>query len=92
MRARMMGRRAGCNLGAAAPHISRFSREATTTSRHPRAPVITPEKPPLREKLCYGFGDLASVLYWQTFMVYLTFFYTDVFGIAAPPRRDDDRA
>ncbi|PTY08374.1 MFS transporter [Opitutaceae bacterium EW11] len=41
------------------------------------------EKLPLREKLSYGFGDLASVLYWQTFMVYLTYFYTDVFGIAA---------
>lgn len=38
---------------------------------------------PLREKLSYGFGDFASVLYWQTFMVYLTFFYTDVFGLAA---------
>lgn len=38
---------------------------------------------PLREKLSYGFGDLASVLYWQTFMVYLTFFYTDVFGLGA---------
>lgn len=37
----------------------------------------------LREKLAFGFGDLASVLYWQTFMVYLTYFYTDVFGIAA---------
>lgn len=36
-----------------------------------------------REKFCYGFGDFASVLYWQTFMVYLTFFYTDVFGLAA---------
>jgi GPH family glycoside/pentoside/hexuronide:cation symporter len=45
--------------------------------------MITPERPPLREKLCYGFGDLASVLYWQTFMAYLTFFYTDVFGLAA---------
>ena len=38
---------------------------------------------PLREKLAYGFGDLASVLYWQTFMVYLTYFYTDVFGLGA---------
>jgi len=37
----------------------------------------------LTEKLSYGFGDLASCLYWQTFMVYLTYFYTDVFGIAA---------
>lgn len=45
---------------------------------------MTPQdKLPLREKLAYGFGDLASVLYWQTFMVYLTYFYTDVFGIAA---------
>ena len=31
----------------------------------------------LREKLSYGFGDLASVLYWQTFMAYLLLFYTD---------------
>jgi GPH family glycoside/pentoside/hexuronide:cation symporter len=37
----------------------------------------------LTEKLSYGFGDLASVLYWQTFMVYLTYFYTDIFGLAA---------
>jgi glycoside/pentoside/hexuronide:cation symporter, GPH family len=41
------------------------------------------ERPGLREKFSYGFGDLASVLYFQTFMVYLTYFYTDVFGIAA---------
>ena len=36
-----------------------------------------------REKVSYGFGDFASCLYWQTFMVYLTFFYTDIFGITA---------
>ncbi len=36
-----------------------------------------------RERFSFGFGDLASCLYWQTFMVYLTFFYTDVFGISA---------
>ncbi|HOS83807.1 MAG TPA: hypothetical protein PK199_02715 [Bacteroidales bacterium] len=36
-----------------------------------------------KEKLSYGFGDLASVLYWQTFMLYFTFFYTDVFLIPA---------
>lgn len=41
------------------------------------------DKLSFREKIAYGFGDLASVLYWQTFMVYLTYFYTDVFGIAA---------
>ncbi len=37
----------------------------------------------ITEKVSYGFGDFASCLYWQTFMVYLTFFYTDVFGITA---------
>ncbi len=40
-------------------------------------------KLPLREKIGYGFGDLASVLFWQTIMVYLLFFYTDVFGLTA---------
>jgi len=41
------------------------------------------QKLPFREKIAYGFGDLASVLYWQTFMLYFTFFYTDVFIIPA---------
>lgn len=36
-----------------------------------------------REQLCYGLGDFASVLYWQTFSVYLAYFYTDVYGLAA---------
>lgn len=40
-------------------------------------------KIPLPEKIAYGFGDLASCLYWQTFMIYLLFFYTDIFGISA---------
>ena len=35
------------------------------------------------EKAGYGCGDFASVLFWQTIMVYLLFFYTDVFGLAA---------
>ena len=35
------------------------------------------------EMLAFGCGDFASVLYWQTFMRFLTFYYTDVFGIAA---------
>ena len=35
------------------------------------------------EKFGYGFGDLASVLYWQTVSAYLLYFYTDVFGISA---------
>jgi GPH family glycoside/pentoside/hexuronide:cation symporter len=41
------------------------------------------QKLPLREKIGYGFGDLASVLFWQTIMVYLLYFYTDVFGLTA---------
>jgi glycoside/pentoside/hexuronide:cation symporter, GPH family len=36
-----------------------------------------------KEKIGYGFGDLASVLFWQTIMVYLLFFYTDIFGLTA---------
>jgi glycoside/pentoside/hexuronide:cation symporter, GPH family len=45
----------------------------------------TAPAPKLRasEKFSYGFGDFASCLYWQTFMAYLTFYYTDVFGIPA---------
>lgn len=41
------------------------------------------QKVPFLEKISYGFGDLASVLYWQTFMLYFTYFYTDVFLIPA---------
>src|SRR3954463_9038948 len=37
----------------------------------------------ISEKISYGFGDLASCLYWQTISVYLAIFYTDVFGISA---------
>lgn len=37
----------------------------------------------LREQLAYGCGDFASVLFWQTFMKYLPFYYTDVFGLSA---------
>ena len=42
-----------------------------------------PQKLPLHEKICYGFGDLASCLFWQTITFYLLFFYTDVFGLTA---------
>ena len=34
-----------------------------------------------REKIGYGFGDLASCLFWSTIMSQLLFFYTDVFGL-----------
>lgn len=48
-----------------------------------RSPTTVSGRIPFWEKLSYGFGDFASVLYWQTFMVFLPIFYTDVFGITA---------
>jgi glycoside/pentoside/hexuronide:cation symporter, GPH family len=41
------------------------------------------QKLSFKEKAGYGFGDLASVLYWQTISAYLLYFYTDVYGITA---------
>lgn len=38
---------------------------------------------PLTERVGYAFGDVASNLFFQTFMLFLMFFYTDVFGISA---------
>lgn len=37
----------------------------------------------LREKIGYGFGDMASSMFWKIFGMYSLFFYTDVFGISA---------
>jgi glycoside/pentoside/hexuronide:cation symporter, GPH family len=47
------------------------------------SPEPAPERLGFRERFSYGFGNLASCIYWQTFMVYLTIFYTDVFGLGA---------
>jgi GPH family glycoside/pentoside/hexuronide:cation symporter len=54
-------------------------------SATPTPPSADPasERLSAREKFSYGFGDLASVLYWQTISAFLAYFYTDVFGIAA---------
>ncbi len=41
------------------------------------------EKLRLREKIGYGFGDLASSMFWKIFGMYLLFFYTDIFGLPA---------
>lgn len=41
------------------------------------------EKITIKEKLGYSLGDVASNLFFQTFLFYLMFFYTDVFGITA---------
>ncbi len=37
----------------------------------------------VKEKIAYGLGDTATNLVWRTLMVFLPFFYTDVFGISA---------
>lgn len=37
----------------------------------------------LKEKIGYGFGDMASSMFWKIFGMYSLFFYTDVFGITA---------
>ncbi len=46
---------------------------------------VHPKFQPLKfkERLGYGLGDLASNIFFQTFIIYLTYFYTDVFGISA---------
>lgn len=36
-----------------------------------------------KEKLGYSLGDLASNLFFQTFILFITYFYTDVFGLPA---------
>ena len=37
----------------------------------------------LTEKIGYGFGDMASSMFWKLFGAYLMTFYTDVFGLPA---------
>jgi len=45
------------------------------TANVPRLTVV--------EKVGYGFGDLASNLFWQMFSIYIAKFYTDVFLLGA---------
>ena len=37
----------------------------------------------IREKIGYGFGDMASSMFWKLFGSYLMIFYTKVFGMPA---------
>jgi len=46
-------------------------------------PTLLKEKISLKEKIGYSFGDLASNLYFQVWVMFLMYFYTDVFGISA---------
>jgi GPH family glycoside/pentoside/hexuronide:cation symporter len=41
------------------------------------------QKLSVTEKIGYGFGDLASNLFWQMFSIYIAKFYTDVFLLGA---------
>ncbi len=34
------------------------------------------------EKVGYGFGDLASSMYWKIFVAYLPFFYSNIYGLS----------
>jgi GPH family glycoside/pentoside/hexuronide:cation symporter len=36
----------------------------------------------VKEKIAYGLGDTASNIVFQTVMLFLTFFYTDIYGIS----------
>ncbi|MBO5418716.1 MAG: MFS transporter [Bacteroidales bacterium] len=35
----------------------------------------------ITEKIGYGFGDMASSMFWKVFSYYLPFFYSNVFGL-----------
>lgn len=35
----------------------------------------------IKEKIGYGFGDMASSMFWKIFSYYLPFFYSNVFGL-----------
>jgi len=48
----------------------------------PQTPHAPSAKIPLLEKLGFGIGELGNNLFWQFFMYYLLFFYTDIFKIA----------
>lgn len=39
-------------------------------------------KTPFIEKIGYGFGDMASSMFWKIFSYYLPFFYSNIFGLS----------
>ncbi len=36
----------------------------------------------LSEKIGYGFGDMASSMFWKIFSFFLPFFYSNIFGLS----------
>ena len=49
---------------------------------HP-APAAPDHRLSVTEKIGYGFGDLASNLFWQMFSIFIAKYYTDVFLLGA---------
>lgn len=47
-----------------------------------RSTSAASEKPPVREAVCYGLGDLACSMVFNFMASYLLYYYTDVAGIA----------
>ncbi len=43
----------------------------------------SPDSLSFKEKFAYGLGDTASNFFFQTFNIFLIYYYTDVFGLAA---------
>lgn len=43
--------------------------------------MSTKTSAPLSEKIGYGFGDLASSMFWKIFAYFIPFFYVDIFGL-----------
>jgi glycoside/pentoside/hexuronide:cation symporter, GPH family len=48
----------------------------------PQASPSASNRLPLREKIGFGLGDFGNNLYWQFFMYFLLYFYTDIYRIA----------
>ncbi len=46
-------------------------------------PADTSDRLKTREYVGYALGDTASNFFFQTFAMFLTYYYTDVWGIAA---------
>ena len=63
----------------------------TAVGTHPagraaQAPAAAPggvRKLTVVDKIGYGFGDLASNLFWQMFSIFIAKYYTDVFLLGA---------
>jgi GPH family glycoside/pentoside/hexuronide:cation symporter len=53
------------------------------SNRTEEGPKTESDELSFHEKVGYGVGDTASNFYWQMFLNFLSFFYTDIFGLTA---------